>query len=114
MTKSPVSAVSRKLYIALATLTIISILVSIQPSIEIRQLRNMTILGSFLVGIALLFADKWIRPATVWAIVGLASGLIAFAIDPRPGASTIVIGVMAWPLQIPEVIESIVAPGGDS
>ena len=114
MTKSPVSSLSRNLYVGLAALTIITIIVSIQPSIEVRQLRNLTILGSFVVGIALLFADKWIRPALVWAMVGLASGLVAFGYDPGHRASTILIGVLAWPMQLPEVSESMVARGGDS
>jgi len=114
----PLSSRSRTLYIALATLTVITIVVSLQPSIGLRQLRNLTILASFGVGVALLFADKWARPAAVWAAVGLLSGFLYFGFEAwakpraragehREGAraSSILLGVIAWPLVLPEVIE---------
>src|SRR3990172_550382 len=77
----PLSGLSRILYVALATLTLVTILVSIQPSIGLRQVRNLTILASYGVGIALLFADKWARPAAVWVGVGLLSGLLYFGYE---------------------------------
>lgn len=124
----PLSSVSKALYIALAVLTLITILVSIQPAIGLRQVRNLSILASYPVGLALLFADKWARPAAVWVGVGLVSGILYFGYEAwsierakreRPGedhgsasVSTILLGVVAWPLSLPEVIESTLADAG--
>ena len=124
----PLTGVSKALYLALAILILITILVSIQPAIGLRQVRNLSILASYAVGIALLFADKWARPAAVWAGVGLVSGVLYFGYEAwsiqrakqeRPGedhgspsVSTILLGVFAWPLSLPEVIESTLADAG--
>lgn len=124
----PLTGLSKALYLALATLTLITILVSIQPSMGLRQVRNLSILASYAVGIALLFADKWARPAAVWAGVGLVSGILYFGYEVwsiqrarreqpgedhgSPSVSTILLGVFAWPLSLPEVIESTLADAG--
>ncbi len=124
----PLTGLSRLLYVALGALTVLTIVVSIQPSIGLRQVRNLTILASYGVGIALLFADKWVRPAAIWAAVGLLSGLLYFGYEvwsisrakrERPTedhgtarAFTILLGVFAWPLALPEVIESTLADVG--
>ena len=124
----PLSTASRILYVSLATLTLVTILVSIQPSIGLRQVRNLTILASYVVGLALLFADRWVRPAAVWATVGIVSGVLYFSYEAwsiarakretpgedhgSPRVSTIMLGVFAWPLALPEVIESTLADAG--
>ena len=124
----PLSSLSRRLYVALAALTVITVIVSIQSSIGLRQVRNLTILASYGVGVALLFADKWARPAAVWAGVGLLSGLLYFGYETwsisrarrersielpaSAGLSTILLGVVAWPLALPEVIELTLADAG--
>ncbi len=119
---------AKVLYVTLGVLTLVTVAVSIQPSIGLRQVRNLTILASYLVGVALLFADRWVRPAAVWVVVGLVSGLLCFGYDSwsiagarrqRPGEdhgsaslSTILLGVVAWPLALPEVIENTLADTG--
>ena len=120
----PPTRLSRILYLSLAGLTLVTILVSIQPSIALRQVRNLTILASYAIGIALLFTDRWVRPAAVWAGVGLVSGLLYYGYEAwamkrakregpaesgSPTLSTIALGVFAWPLALPEVIEATLA-----
>ncbi len=116
------------LYVSLGVLTAMTVLASIQPSISVRPVRNLTILGCYGVGIALLFADRWVRPALIWAGVGLLSGVLYFAYETwsswrarragrpeeqvRPSASTVLLGVIAWPVALPEVIEYTLADCG--
>ncbi len=123
-----VSGVAKALYVTLGVLTAITILVSIQPSISVRPIRNLTILGSYGVGLALLFADRWVRPAAIWAGVGLLSGILYFGYETwswwranraglteeqvRPSGSTVLLGVIAWPVALPEVIEYTLADLG--
>jgi hypothetical protein len=122
------SGAARGLYVTLGVLTVITVLVSIQPSISLRQVRNLTILSSYAVGIALLFADRWVRPTAVWVGIGLFSGLLYFGYEVwsssrakqggqpgeqmRPSGSTVLLGVVAWPVALPEVIEYTLADLG--
>ncbi len=119
---------ARALYVILGVLTVITVVVSIQPSISVRPIRNLTILGSYVVGIALLFADRWVRAASIWAGVGLLSGLLYFGYElwsssrakrggrpeeqVSPSGWTVVQGVVAWPVALPEVIEYTLADLG--
>jgi hypothetical protein len=122
------TSMAKALYSALGILTIVTIAVSIQPAIGLRQVRNLTILASYGVGVALLFADRWLRPALVWVAVGAVSGLLYFGYESwtisrarrdRPAEdhgqaslSTILLGVVAWPIALPEVLESALADSG--
>jgi len=122
------TATAKVLYAILAGLTIVTIAVSLQPSVALRQVRNLTIFASYGVGVALLFSDGWLRPALIWTSIGLISGVLYFgyeawsiakahrqnaAEDPGSASlSTVLLGVVAWPLALPEVIEASLADLG--
>jgi hypothetical protein len=124
----PLTGPAKVLYAMLAIFTIATIAISLQPHISVRPVRNLTILGSYVVGIALLVSDKWLRPALLWTGIGLMTGLLYFgnefwavsharrhrsdAEHDRPRASTILLGVVAWPIALPEMIESFLADSG--
>ena len=122
------SGLAKALYLTLGVLTVLTVVVSLQPSVALRQVRNLTILASYIVGISLLFSDRWIRPAAVWVGVGLLSGLLYFGYETwsiskarrerpgedhgQPSASSVLLGIVAWPIALPEVIESTLADLG--
>ena len=89
----------------------------------IRGWRSLGWLSCYLVGIAMFFSIGWRRAGTTWLAVGLATGALYYAYDwwatrgqkdPEAHAhlSTILHGVAAWPIMLPEVIEYSLAEAG--
>lgn len=84
----------------------------------VRGYRNLGILGCYILGIIMMAALPWRIALATWTFVGVASGLLYVLYDSyaflaakdkteasRPRLSTIVHGLFAWPVMLPEAIE---------
>ena len=89
----------------------------------IRGWRYLGWLACYLVGIAMFASIGWRHAGMTWVAVGLATGALYYTYDrwttrghedPQAHArlSTIIHGVVAWPIMLPEVIEYTLAEAG--
>lgn len=90
----------------------------LQP--PVRGLRNLGILASYLLGLAMAVRAPWREAAVVWTAFGLAGGIAYVAYegwlrwrrpadgDPRRLAP-LLHGFLAWPVMLPEVVEYVLA-----
>lgn len=107
-------------YICLLAATVISVLISLSASPCIRAIRSVTVLLSYVLLVALFVLDPWWRVLAISGGVGLATGLLCFAVDrfwnqrgrklqPELPASNhawlIPLGIIGWPDMLPQLIE---------
>lgn len=93
----------------------------LQP--PVRGLRNLGILASYLLGLAMAVKAPWREATVVWAAFGLA-GCIAYvayemwsrwrrpADGDRHNLAPLLHGFLAWPIMLPEVVEYVLAEVG--
>lgn len=89
----------------------------------VRGLRNFGLLGCYLVGIVMAFRLPWRQSMATWLVPAVAAGVLYFLYevisyfrakekDTKPRLATLINGVFAWPLMLPEVIEYSLAEAG--
>ncbi len=81
----------------------------------VRRFRNLGILGSYAALVVGLFALDTKSVLVAWVFLGAACGLAYFAyelVGGSPRVTTLVHGLMAWPIMGPEVIEYVLADLG--
>jgi hypothetical protein len=123
--------------VALAATALWTTLFSLASAPGVRGWRNLGLLASYLVGVAMFVALPLLAAALTWAAFGLAGGAFYYAhewilyrrtratIDTapltaprppnppaRPAAMAILHGLFLWPLMIPEAIEYLLAELG--
>jgi hypothetical protein len=107
------------LYVTLAAVVGVTIALSLVSSAPLRQLRSLAILACYVIGVLLLFADRW-RAVAVWSAIGIGAGLLYSVYEARSleaserGAvsSHALFGLVAWPVMLPEAIEYWLADAG--
>lgn len=111
----------KSLYLALGVAAASAVLLSFSNQPGLRVLRLVAILATYGSGLALLFADRFLRAAGVWCAVGVTAGLLYYAYDAWSAAkkaremsdelaetaslSHLPMGILAWPVMLPEVSE---------
>ena len=111
----------KSLYLALGGAAVLAVVLSLSGQPGLRGFRFLFILATYGLGIALLFADRFLRAAAVWCAVGVVVGLLYYAYDAWAAAraaretsgeaveaaslSHVPMGIVAWPVMLPEVAE---------
>ena len=85
---------------------------------SIRGFRNLGWLACFVIGLVMLFALPWRSALVTWGSIGAASGLLYYCYGlysrltakPEeevawPSLTTILHGLLVWPIMLPEAIE---------
>lgn len=89
----------------------------------LRGLRNFGLLGCYVVGIVMAFRLPWRQSLATWLVPALGAGLAYFLYEVvsslrarerevKPRWTTLLNGVFAWPIMVPEVIEYSLAEAG--
>src|SRR5437016_2092287 len=105
------------LYALIGGITAINIVLSLSMNIAIRQIKIPLMLATYVIFIVSLFKGGYKVPLPIWLAIVVISGLAYYSYDrwmdrkhpeEEPGASpvTIIHGIFAWPLMLPEVIEN--------
>ena len=102
---------------ALAAVVGLNIVASLFMSPAIRMFRMPLILATYVIGIVLFFKLGVWRGLALWCGIGIVSGLLYWSYEfwsakhskepdaKAPSLVTLVHGLVAWPLMLPEVIE---------
>ena len=98
---------------------------SLTNKFPVRGLRNLGIMGCYLVGIGMFFVAGVKSAASTWVMFGLLGGLLYFLYDvavwfkakpdqkkPPVSLKHFVNGQLAWPIMGPEAIEYLLAELG--
>lgn len=110
--------ISTKFAIALAIALLWTIVFSMTNHYPIRSLRNLGILASYVIGIAMIFNTDFRKAAVTWIMFGLIGGFLYMGYEllanlraKNPGdrvpvsISNLVYGPLVWPIMAPEAIE---------
>lgn len=101
-----------------------TIVFSMSSNPPVRGWRNLGILACYVLGVAMVFFTTWRAFLGNWAIFGLGSGLLYFLYEAfshirgraegasKPSPMTILNGIIAWPIMLPEAIEYLLADLG--
>jgi hypothetical protein len=108
------------LYLGLLAAILLSNLLAQASVRPICRLRNLPVVASYVVLVALFFFDPWWRVLTVWCLIGLAAGTICWLADRawlrrgrelQPELSwpnnwwLIPLGLVAWPDMLSQTAE---------
>jgi hypothetical protein len=109
------------LFIAVAWTTLFSL--TSKP--DIRGFRNLGILGSYILLLVFLFVTNWRAALVTWTVFGVLGGLIYVCWEilqrlrtasgekkPAVSLSSLVHGLFAWPIMVPEAVEYALAELG--
>ena len=103
---------------------VITVVASMSSSPGIRSVRNIGIAACYLGLVFGLLRLGWRQTLLVWTALGILSGVAYFAYecfsharanDPsaaRPSPSTVLHGILAWPIMTPEAVEYFLADIG--
>lgn len=102
---------------ALAAVVVLNIIASLFTSPAIRMFRIPLILAAYVIGIVLFFKVGVGRALALWCAIGIASGFLYWGYEfwsarhseepdtKMPSLVTVVHGLFAWPIMLPEAIE---------
>lgn len=103
---------------ALAAVVVLNIIASLFTSPAIRMFRLPLILAAYVIGIVIFFKLGVLRALAVWCGIGILSGLLYWGYEfwsarrskepdtTMPSLVTVVHGLFAWPIMLPEAIEN--------
>ena len=102
---------------ALAAVVVLNIIASLFMIPTIRMFRMPLILATYVIGIVLFFKLGVWRTLALWCGIGIVTGLLYWSYEfwsarhskepntKTPSLVTVVHGLFAWPIMLPEVIE---------
>ena len=102
---------------ALAAVVVLNIIASLFMIPTIRMFRMPLILATYVIGIVLFFKLGVWRALALWCGIGIVTGLLYWSYEfwsarhskepntKTPSLVTVVHGLFAWPIMLPEVIE---------
>jgi hypothetical protein len=127
MTESHRTALIRSLgrpLMVFGILFVVTTFFSLFSTPAIRGLRNVGIIACYLALVVGVFKMGWKRTLLAWVIFGLLSGVLYFAYElvahsraskvdeSRPSVTTVLHGLLAWPIMAPEAVEYTLADLG--
>ena len=102
-----------------------TMLFSLSNNPGVRGLRNLGILASYVLLPVFLFVAGWKEALVTWAVFGVAGGVIYIGWEslqrfrtpageekPSVSLSSLVFGLLAWPIMVPEAVEYSLAELG--